>query len=127
MRCGIAEIEIDPAADEIVNHDVLARRTKSQSSLIFEDMTSILKLVEVALVEFCALALQVRSEISAHMRAFIPIEAEPLQSFVNCGHGLLGVARPVGVLDAQNESAAVMSCEEPIKKRRTRTTNMEIT
>src|SRR5438876_12378477 len=108
MRCRIAEIEIDLAADEIVNHDVLPRRAKSQSSLIFEDMTSILKLVEVALVEFCALALQVRSEISAHMRTFVPIETEPLQSFTNSGHAFLGVARPVGVFDAQNEFAAVM-------------------
>src|SRR6266576_1465517 len=126
MRCGIAEIEIDPAADEIVNHDVLARRTKSQSSLIFEDMTGILKLVEVAFVEFCPFALQVRSEISPHVGAFVPIKTEPLQPFINRGHGFLGVALYVGVFDAQNEFATVMPNKKPVEKRSARPANMEI-
>ena len=126
MRCRIAEIEIDLAADEIVNHDVFARRTKSQSSLIFEDMTGVLELIEIEFVEVRAFALQVRAEISPHMRAFIPIKAEPLQSFINCGHGFFGIARPIGVLNAQNEFPPVMPREKPVKKRSACPANVQI-
>src|SRR6266700_8268920 len=124
MCSRISEIEIDLAADQIIQNHMLARRTKSQSTLIFEDMAGVLKCFQVAFVKFCPLALQIGSEISSDMRAFVPIEAEPFQSLINCCHGFLGIARPVGVLDAQNELAAVMSREQPIEKRRARTPNM---
>ena len=127
MCSRISEIEIDLAADQIIQNHMLARRTKSQSTLIFEDMAGVLKCFQVAFVKFCPLALQIGSEISSDMRAFVPIEAEPLQSFVNCRHGFFGVARPVGVFDAQNEFAAVMSCKKPIEKRSARPANVQIT
>ena len=78
MRRRIGEIEIDFAAHDVVDDDVLARRTKSQRTLVFEDVTGILKFLQVALVKFCALTLQIRSEIAADVRTFVPIQAQPL-------------------------------------------------
>src|SRR6266508_5380795 len=126
MRSGIGQIEIDPAADEIVDDDVFARRTETQNSLVFEDVASILKLLQVTFVKFCALALQIWPKIAAHMRAFIPVQAEPLQPFVNCGRRFFDMARLVGVFDSQNELSAVMPRKEPVKKRRSRAAEVEI-
>ena len=39
-----------------------------------------------------------------------------MQAVVNGGGGFLGVARFVGVFDAQNKFAAVMSREEPVEQ-----------
>ena len=126
MRSGIGEIEIDLAADEIVDDDVFARRTEAQSSLVFEDVAGVLKFLQIALVKFCALALQIWPEIAAHMRAFIPVQAEPFQSIVNCGRRFFDMARSVGVFDAQNEFAAVMPRKEPVEERRSRAADVEI-
>src|SRR5205823_454822 len=63
---------------------------------------------------------------SAHMRTFIPIETEPAQSFINRGGGFFSIARSIGVLDAQNEFAVVMSREEPIEKGCTCAADVEI-
>src|SRR4030081_4064481 len=97
MGSRVGEIEIDLAADEIVNHDVFARRTETQRALVFENVTGLLKFLEIALVNFGALALKIWSQISAHVRAFIPIQAKPLQSFADGGGSFLSVARFVGV------------------------------
>ncbi len=70
----------------------------------------------MALVNFIPLALEIRSEISADLRAFVPIDPEPAQAVVDRSGCFLGVAGLVSVLDAENESAAVMAGEEPVKK-----------
>jgi hypothetical protein len=126
MRSGIGEIEIDFSADEVVHDDVFARRTKAQSSLVLEDVASVLKFLQVALVKFCALALQIWSKIAAHMRALVPVQAEPFQSIVNCGRRFFDMARSVGVFNAQNEFAAVMPRKEPVEERRSRAADVEI-
>jgi hypothetical protein len=90
-------------------------------------VTGVLKFLEVSLVNFRALALQIRSEISSDMGAFIPIEFEPAQSFVNRGSCFLGVARFVRVFDAQNKFAAMMSGEKPVKECGTGPADVEIT
>src|SRR5262249_37583582 len=107
----IAEIEIYGAAHDVLDNDVLARRPESQGALVFENMTRVLKFFQVTLVKFCAFALQIWPKVAADMRAFIPIQIQPLQSLVDCSHGFLGVALHVGVLDAQHEFSAMMSRE----------------
>src|SRR6266566_4434893 len=126
MRSGIGEIEIDSPANEIIDNDMLARRTKSQSSLVLENVAVVLKLFEVALVKVRAFALQIRPEIAAHVRAFVPIEAEPSETFVNCSRCFFDLACFIGVFDAENEFAAVMAREEPVKKCRPRPADVEI-
>src|SRR5205814_2036691 len=126
MGAWICEIEIDFAADDVIDHHVLTRRAKTERARVFENMAGVLKLFQIPLVNIRSLALQIRSEISAHMRTFIPIEAEPAQSFINRGGCFFGIARSISVLDAQNEFAVVVSREEPIEKGRTCAADVEI-
>src|ERR1700731_5496409 len=102
MRAGVGEIEIDFAADEIVHDNVLPWRTEPQRTLIFKNMAAVLKFFQVALVSFSALALKVRTQISADMRTFVPIQSEPFQTFLNCDRAFLGIPLPVSVFDWQH-------------------------
>src|SRR5262245_1244208 len=77
VRGGIAEIEIDSSGYEIVHDDVLAWRPKPQRPVVFEYVTGVLKFVQVTLVEFCAFALQIRTELAAAARPLIPIHPIP--------------------------------------------------
>ena len=106
---------------------MLARRPKSQRALVLENVTGVLKFIQVTLVKFCAFALQIRPQLAAKVRAFIPIQAQPFQSFVDGGHRFLGVALHIGVFDAQHEFPAVMSREQPVEKRGTRSADVQIT
>src|SRR5256885_15105941 len=125
MRVGIAEIEIDFSADQIIDNNMLARRTKPHRALVLENVTGVLKFFQVTLVEFGAFALQIRSEISATGRAFVPIKPEPLQPFVDCRHAFFDVPRSISIFDAQHEFAAVMAREEPIEQRGARATDVQ--
>ena len=100
MRGRIAEVEIDSPANDIIDDDVLARRTKPHRALVFKDVTGVLQFFQVTLVEFSAFTLQVRSEIAADVRAFVPVQAQPFQAFVDRGHRFLGVSLDIGVFDA---------------------------
>src|SRR5205814_7279914 len=90
------------------------------------NVTVILLFFEVALVDFVALTLEIGPVVSANVRAFIPIQSEPSQTFVDCGRGFFGVTRAIGILDSQNEGAAVMPGKKPVKQRGARPTNVEI-
>src|SRR5437868_755319 len=126
MRARIGEIEIDFAADKIVDHNVLAGRAEAQCALIFKNVATVLKFLQVALVNFSALALKVRTQVAADVRAFVPIESEPFQTVVNRGGSFLGVAFRVSVFDSQNEFAAVMTDKEPVEQSRARAANVQI-
>ena len=89
-------------------------------------MTCILKFFEVALVQFRALTLQIRSEIAADVRTFVPVQAEPFKPPVNGGHRFLGVPLDIGVFDAQNEFAAVMARKQPVEQCGARTADVQI-
>src|SRR5437868_5640143 len=122
----VRKIEIDFAADQIVNHHMLAGRMKPQRALIVEDVTGILHLLQVTLVNFIALTLKIGPELSAKMRPFIPIQSEPPQSLVDGRRGFLRVTRAVGIFDPQNKCAAVMSSEEPVKERGPRPADVQV-
>src|SRR5437870_4363478 len=127
MRGRIREIEIDSTAYDVIDHDVLARRTKSQRSLIFKNMAGVLKLFQVTLVKISALTLHIRSEIAADVRSFVPIQAQPFQAFVNGGHRFLGVSLAISVFNTQHKFSAVMPRKQPVKKRSARPTYVQKT
>src|SRR5260370_40657649 len=113
MCPGIRKIKIDFAADNVIDKHVFARRPETQCARIFKNMAAVLKLLQVALVNICALTLQIWAEIAANVRPFIPIEAEPAQTLVDRCCGFFGLTRSVGIFDTQNEFAAAMPGEEP--------------
>ena len=71
--------------------------------------------------------MKIRAEISADVRTFVPIQPEPTQAVINRGRSFFGVARFIGVFDAQNKCAAVMPREKPVEKRRARAADVQIT
>src|SRR5262249_582967 len=71
--------------------------------------------------------LQVRFVRSADDRPFIPVEAEPSHPFENALDHFVRRALGVGVLDAQDEDAAVTPREEPVEERRSRAADVKIT
>src|SRR5437588_3713675 len=115
MGARIGEIEIDFAADKIVDHNVLAGRAEAQCVLIFKNVAAVLKFLQIAFVNFSPLTLKVRTQIAADMRTLIPINPEPFQTVVNRGGSFLGVALNVGIFDSQNQFAAVMANKEPVE------------
>src|SRR5215216_834683 len=127
MRGRIAEIEVDPPAHHVIDYHVLARRSKPHRALILENVTGILKFFQVTLVEIGAFALQIRSEIAADMRSFVPIQTQPFQPIVNGGHRFLGVSLDVSVFDTQHEFSAVMPRKKPVEKRSARPAYMQKT
>ena len=62
-----------------------------------------------------AFALPVRAEVSAHLRAFVPLHPEPAQVFQDGFERVFQVALDVGVLHAQDEDAPVMARKCPVE------------
>ena len=56
----------------------------------------------------------------------VPIEAEPLEPLEDRAGALVGAARLVGVLDAQQELAAVLARVEPVEERRSRAADVQV-
>src|SRR5260221_10928301 len=77
MRVRVREIEFDAAANEIVHDDLFARRAEAPRAVVLEQPAAGLELLEVALINVEALALEVRPEVAAGLGTFVPIEPEP--------------------------------------------------
>ena len=63
------------------------------------------------------LGLKVRTVRAADLRALVPVETEPAQAVENALDHVRRRALDVGVLDAQDEDAAVPAREEPVEER----------
>src|SRR4051794_15948579 len=56
----------------------------------------------------------------------VPLEAEPAHAVEDRRNRVIGRARPVGVLDPQQELAATVTGIEPVEQRSARATDMQI-
>ena len=63
---------------------------------------------------------------SANARAFVPVDPKPAEPRENWLKRLLKIAGSVGVIDAQNESPAMLPGEEPIKEGGAHAPNVEV-
>src|SRR3546814_20368738 len=72
-------------------------------------MTLADQLVRVLLVDLAALALPVRAMRTANVRTLVPFDAQPAQRIVDLLLGFTGRAHLIGILDAQDELATVLS------------------
>ena len=81
---------------------MLPRRTEAQRALVFKDVATVLKFLQVTFVDLSALTLKIGTEIPADVGAFIPIQSEPFEAFVNRGCGFLGIALQIGIFDSQH-------------------------
>src|SRR5262245_34016977 len=75
------------------------------------------QLVGVLLVYLTTLTLTIRAVRTTDVRALVPFDAEPAQRVEDLLFGLAGRAQLVGVLDAQDELAAVLTSETEVEQR----------
>ncbi len=72
------------------------------------------------------LRLEVRSVGPAHIRPFVPGQPEPAEPVEDARHHLVRGALGVGVLDPQDERAAMPTREQPIEQRGTRAAHVQV-
>ena len=63
------------------------------------------------------LRLKVGAVRTAHSRPLVPVDAEPLEAVEDRLEGLVNVTGHVGVVDPEDELAALLAGEEPVEKR----------
>src|SRR5690606_37339626 len=84
------------------------------------------ELLGVLPVDLQPLRLPVRPIGAAHLGPLVPVEAQPAQAVENGCEGLLGGALGVGVLNAEDEGAAVVAGKEPVEERRASPTHVQV-
>jgi hypothetical protein len=78
-------------------------------------------------VQMLALRLKIGAAIATYFWALIPIDAKPFESIKNGLKCLGPVPFGIGIIDAQNELAAIPLREQPVEQRRANTANMQVT
>ncbi len=59
-------------------------------------------------------------------RSFVPVEAQPTQTIEDAFHQFGAIALGIGILDSQDERAALVSRKQPVEKGRARAADVEI-
>src|ERR1035437_7044956 len=121
------------ADDEVVNRDWLALHFEFYRAFVFVGEAARKQCFDATLVIFLPLTLEIRTAVAfaraggvAGERAFVPVKAEPAQAVEDDIHGLLRVARGVGILDAEDERAAGVAGVKPVEERRARAADMQV-
>ena len=112
----IAVIDGHIPADEIVDGDRFAVEAETPGIAVLVEAVGGEELFEIGVVDVVALGLVVRAVRPAFFRPLIPVEAEPVHAVEDRLAGCLGVAGGIGVLDAEDERAFVLTGEEPVEK-----------
>ena len=99
----------------VVGGGASAFEAKPPSAVFFVGASLGGELLELGLIEFGALRLEVRTEVAADLGAFVPIHAEPAHRVENHLQEGVGVTLFVGVLDAEDELAARVAGVEPVE------------
>src|SRR4051812_3357304 len=102
------------------------RRAETERAAIFENMPRILQFAQILFVNGIALALKIGAEIAADVRALVPTETKPMKSVVDGSRCFLGVARFVGVFDAQDKPTTMMPREKPVEEGSARSADMQV-
>ena len=83
------------------------------------------QLLGVAAIQLEALGLKVRAAITTDLRALVPVDAEPAQTFEDDLERLRGRPRPVGVLDPQDERTTRRTGGGPVVDRGARAADVQ--
>ena len=111
------------AAEAVVPHQLGARRLATRLDLVVGAVAVVgaarlAQALQDVGVDLAALALAVRRVGAADLGALVPVEAEPAHHLEQRVVGLLAVAGRVGVLDPEDERAAVVTGEGPVEQGR---------
>ena len=100
-------------------------------ALLLEHLGRAVAVVRPAGVEEASRVVAVEVEalglpVAGRRRALVPIELEPPERVDDEADVLVGRARPVGVLDPEDEDAAVTARVEPVEQRRARAADVQV-
>ena len=70
------------------------------------------ELLGILFVERFALALHVRAVVAAPVGSFVVVQAGQPEAIVDNLHGVIDIATPIGVFDAQHERSAIVARDE---------------
>ena len=85
------------------------------------------ELLDFAVVNIQAFALEVRAAVAFATRTFIPLKSQPLEVAHQVVQGSLVIALAVGILNTQIESSTHVLCKEIVVDGGTRTAHMQVT
>src|SRR5690349_6972003 len=63
---------------------------------------------------------------TTHIRPLVPVQPEPAQSVDDAGHHVPRGTLGIGVLDAEDEGAAMATGVEPVEQRRPRAADVQV-
>ena len=85
------------------------------------------ELLDFAVVNIQAFALEVRTAVAFATRTFVPLQAKPLEVAHQVVQGSLVIAFAVGILNTQIERSAHVLCKKVVVDGGTRTAHMQVT
>jgi hypothetical protein len=72
--------------------------------------------LSIGVIDIESLGLKVWSIVSPHLRPLVPIQPQPAEAIEDACQGILHLACLIGVLNADDEPAAVVPGEEPVEQ-----------
>jgi hypothetical protein len=116
MGAGIREVELDLSADLIVDDNLLPRGAEADGAIVLVKVAGFFEACQILLIDRPTLALVVGTVIPPLLRTFVPIEPEPVKPVEDHLLGFLGIARVVGILDAEDKGAGVFAGVDPVEE-----------
>ena len=113
---GFVERAHHATGDQVGHFDRLARHLEADCAVALVRQALILQFLDAPPVHIGALRLKVRTEPAILPRAFVPIQPQPPQPVENGAQRLFGIARGIGVFDAQDEGAARVAGIQPVEQ-----------
>ena len=110
-----------PVRDQVLAFGFqLFRRTIAIIGLAFRQ-----QLIRIFFINVQTLRLMVRSVGSSHIGAFVPVHAQPTQSFFNVFFRLRRRTFPIRIFNAQDQLASGFTGQQPVKQRAARAAYMK--
>ncbi len=117
----------DIAADEVAHGDGRAAELEADGAILLGvGAPGRFQVRQVGVVDGFALALKVRPPIATHLRPLVPVEPQPAQAVKDRLACRLGVARLIGVLDAQDKLTTVTAGVEPVEQGGARPADVQV-
>ena len=120
--------EMHVSTNEVSDGDGLAAELETNGSIFLGvGATCGFESREVGVIDALTLTLKIGAKITTDFRALIPVDPQPAQSIKDRLTSRFGVARFVGVLNAEDEFAAAIPRIEPVEQGSAGTADVEVT
>ena len=94
------------------------------STVAVVGMATFYKLLSILSIELCPLRLDIWAVRTANYRTLIPFDTKPFQCGIEVVQGLVGIALPIGVLDAEDKLTTLGTGKKVVEKSGSYTADM---